>query len=311
VKLKNNSLVIFGGYDHAIPAILDDMWIYDINLNSWTFLMNYSMTIAAGNDQPVNKYGFDMVMLKNGTIVLFGGLSSINAYGNDLWFYDPDLNLWSYISGNKNQILNDTLNVAIYDIYPGGRRSYSMNVLDDDSIILIGGQGQNDSSITQRNIDDIWKYNPTTNVWSFLYGSKQLDANGDPGYINYQCAVTINSNDTLVFGGFNSLEQLGTNMIYKLNLFSCISNCSGHGVCIGVNPDQCNCYSGYTNYDCSSFTCNSLNNCIPISVIIIVIASILVGLVIIFLIVFFAIPSFRKVICPCIPVKEEIIEMKK
>jgi len=79
-------VLTFGGYS-SIIGNLDDLWLFDLDTNSWKFISNAST--VGGQDYPLMRSYHKMVLLSNDTVVLFGGHLYVNQYGNDLWFYNP------------------------------------------------------------------------------------------------------------------------------------------------------------------------------------------------------------------------------
>jgi len=84
------------------------------------------------------------------------------GYLNDLWKYDPTLNIWSYINGNKT--ING-LSIYTENGIPGGRRASTLSRISNNSLILFGGFGYATTS-TAGCLSDLWIYNLSNNIWS-------------------------------------------------------------------------------------------------------------------------------------------------
>jgi len=173
---------------------------------------------------------------------------------------NPKTNIWTLVAGQglANDYYTQTviINYASYTkpYYPGGRYSFSMNHLYDDTIIVIGGWGL--SANATGYLDDIWRYTPSTNTWVIIYSS-QSAASSD--YIWGQAATTFNLFDTLVFGGETSTGNMNVMSLLTVNNCSGLNNCSFHG---GCSADfTCTCEPGNALADCSEYTCISFSNC--------------------------------------------------
>ena len=90
-----------------------------------------------------------------GNLWLFGGSSStiVNAYRNDLWRYDPDTDMWTWVSGSSfalNQVgVYGTKGVPDAANVPGARSASTSWIDSSDSLWLFGGSGYR---------NDFWRY---------------------------------------------------------------------------------------------------------------------------------------------------------
>ncbi|MES2678802.1 MAG: kelch repeat-containing protein [Bacteroidota bacterium] len=155
----------------------------------------------------------------SGNLWLFGGLgydgSSNYGFLNDLWKYNPITNEWTWIHGNNvaddfgvygTQGVPSSLNVP-------GARSGAISWTDaSGNLWLFGGQGW-DSGGNLGSLNDLWKYNPTTNQWTWMKGSNTSDptgvygnvgvpaANNNPGGRNFSASWADGSGNLWLFGG--------------------------------------------------------------------------------------------------------------
>ena len=114
-----------------------------------------------------------------GTVWMFGGIgygSTTNSgYLNDLWRYNPATNQWAWVGG-ANTIdqrgvygimgVPDAANVP-------GARCGSISWTDGaGNLWLFGGYGYGSTSIGSLN--DLWRYDPATDMWTWVSGSNTV-----------------------------------------------------------------------------------------------------------------------------------------
>jgi len=81
-----NNIYVFGGISGVLtPAYLQSLWIYDIDLNSW----------SAGADMPAQRYG-SAVGVVNGQIIIAGGGTTVVQ--TSTWIYDPVSDSYSTVA---------------------------------------------------------------------------------------------------------------------------------------------------------------------------------------------------------------------
>jgi len=262
VYLSNQQLLIFSGtlFSEGGAYSYADVWLYSLKKGLWTFVGDEAtviVTLQNASGYPTARRGFGMTTMNNGTVVVFGGYGGSDPpafYYNDLWFYNPKTNIWNLMFGNPRETQQ---NFAVYSNptpYPGGRYGHSVNVLYDNTIIIIGGFGY--TANNSGYLDDIWRYNPKTSSWSFIYSSETSNSSGS---LFLHSAITFNLFDTLVFGGAQGQSTSNVMLLLTVNNCSGLNNCSFRG---GCSADfVCTCEPGNLLADCSEFTCISLSNC--------------------------------------------------
>lgn len=115
-----------------------------------------------------------------GNLWLFGGagrVSNMEGDLNDLWKYDPTTQIWTWISGSN------TRNAAgIYGIQGEGAtgneprsRHEGVTWVDTNGAFWLFG-GYSDAPGVFGTLNDLWKYDPTTNEWTWMSGSSSPDA---------------------------------------------------------------------------------------------------------------------------------------
>jgi N-acetylneuraminic acid mutarotase len=120
----------------------------------------------------------------SGNFWVFGGNGHASTFNlgrlSDMWKYDLALDEWTWVSGttlmNQNGIYGTKL-VASITNNPGGR-SQGVTFLDNTgNLWLFGGLG-NDASGNVGNLNDLWKFNKTTNEWTWVTGTNTVSAIG-------------------------------------------------------------------------------------------------------------------------------------
>ena len=154
---------------------------------------------------------------------LFGG-SGYDATGtpgnlNDLWEYSSSQWTWMGGSNAANQTgMYGTLGTAAAGNVPGARNSGVGWIDKSGNFWLFGGSG-NDSTGTQGDLNDLWKY--SAGQWTWLGGANMVDQTGTygtlgtaatgniPGGRFHSVSWTDASGNLWLFGG-NGYDSTGT-----------------------------------------------------------------------------------------------------
>ncbi len=248
----SNNFYLFGGYGYPVTGPdgwLNDLWKYNSATNQWTWmkgsnLINQSGTYgviktAAPTNIPGGREFPGVWKDPSGTIWLFGGggfpASTSPGHLNDLWRYNPISNNFVWESGTNlsNQLGSyGTLGVPSTTNIPGGRYS-GVPVFDNwGNLWLFGGIGLPGTSGLGR-LNDIWRYTPSTNEWTWIKGFNGVNSNGtygtmgvsapanNPGGRYYNIGWKDLNGDMFIFGSFGypasgPLEQLNDLWKYKI-----------------------------------------------------------------------------------------------
>lgn len=205
----HGNLWFLGGAGYYAAAnqtgvLLNDLWEFDPSTSEWTWMggSNVSGTQAAGvygalgtpavGNFPGCRSGAVGWADSAGDLWLFGG-DGCDANGNvgslnDLWKYSPSTNEWTWMagsntigSGNGRPGVYGTLGVAAPGNTPGGRSGASGWIDADGNFWLSGGNGV-DSAGDVGILNDLWKYVPGTNQWTWMGGGNTVAAGGgSPG----------------------------------------------------------------------------------------------------------------------------------
>ncbi len=122
---------------------------------------------------------------QNGNFWLFGGIeSNFASYHSALWRYTPANNEWTWMKGPSTQSA-----AGVYGVqgipspanYPGGR-GYGARTWTgiNGELWLYGGFGY-DALGNQTSLNDLWKYDITTNEWTWMNGPQTGGSLGNFG----------------------------------------------------------------------------------------------------------------------------------
>jgi N-acetylneuraminic acid mutarotase len=147
-------------------------------------------TPAAGNI-PSGRFGAFGWTDKKGDFWLFGGWgSSVNPYLvdalDDLWEYSPSTGEWTWMGGTNPYMgqpgIYGTQGTPSTTNYPGSRQNAVTWTDSDGNLWLFGGEGY-DSEDIYGYLNDLWKFDPSTDAWTWEAGSSTVPGNaqGVPG----------------------------------------------------------------------------------------------------------------------------------
>jgi N-acetylneuraminic acid mutarotase len=252
---------LFGGvgYDSTgATGYLNDLWRYSPSTKAWTWVSggdgdNASgvygtrSTPSAGN-VPGARQAASSWTDSSGNLWLFGGTGydSTGVVGdlNDLWRYNPGSGQWTWVAGgnaaNASGIYG-TQGTAAAGNMPGARHAANSWIDSSGNLWLFGGVGYG-STGTSGNLNDLWRYSPSSGQWTWVNGGNGTNASGVYGTegtaaasnvagARYSASSWIDSSGNLwVFGGYgyDSTGDLG-----KLNDLWEYSPSSGQWTWVG------------------------------------------------------------------------------
>jgi N-acetylneuraminic acid mutarotase len=198
----SGNLWLFGGAGYASTATygcLNDLWKYNISTNQWTWvsgdntvnnLSNYgTIGIASATNKPGGRDGGSMWLDTTGNIWVFGG--GYDAAGNwniklsDLWKYDMSTGFWTWMKGDSNPDqfgVYNTMGVTQSSSKPGGRLMQAMWMDRYGNFWLFGGYGWAASGAVY-GLNDLWKYDPLSNNWTWMSGDNTINSTSVYGTI--------------------------------------------------------------------------------------------------------------------------------
>ena len=187
---SSGKLWLFGGlgyYEAGNFGSLNDLWKYDPTTLEWTWVSGSDTGDQIGTygtkgtantlNVPGGRLGAVSWLDPSGKLWLFGGYGYDSAgnkgWLNDLWEYDPTTLEWTWVSGSDTRDQKGTygtLGTADSSNVPGGRYT-AVSWLDPQGRLwLFGGEGL-DSAGSRGDLNDLWKYDPTTLLWTWVSGS--------------------------------------------------------------------------------------------------------------------------------------------
>lgn len=125
---------------------------------------------------------------KNGKLWLFGAGGNEGGGANELWEFDPSTNEWAKMGplipndGTAPQKggLYGTLGTPSPYNTPGWRSGAASWTDSIGNFWLFGGGGYDDNN-NSGNLNDLWEFNPSTNEWTWMGGSRFLTGCGSLG----------------------------------------------------------------------------------------------------------------------------------
>jgi hypothetical protein len=218
----SGKLWLFGGY---FNGAYNDLWKYDPATGYWTAVQ---ANASYGSLQPQPRYHAAEWKDGQGNLWLFGGYgSTINGNGSfsDIWKYSISTNQWTLIKGDASKASSAQYGVQGVDgsaNTPGGRYA-GASWSDGQNMWFFGGYKESNG---EGPYNDLWKYNPTTNNWTWIkgdnapygtavYGTKGVASPSNKPAARYDVSAWIDKSSNLwVFGGYNGTSYL--NDLWKL-----------------------------------------------------------------------------------------------
>ena len=220
----NNNLWVFGG-DVGGFGGYSDLWKYDITTNEWTWMKgpnttgNNGVYGTQGVPGPLNNPGCRWECAgswtdNTGDLWLFGGYNG--GTWNDLWRYQISTNEWTWMKGSQISgalAVYGTQGVEAPGNTPCARGSYSRWKDNSGNLWVFGGDYLNQ-------VDDMWRYNISTNNWMWVsgtslpnpapfYGTKCVSSpSNTPGGRNENRACWTDQNGNFWFFGGNNNGSL-------------------------------------------------------------------------------------------------------
>jgi N-acetylneuraminic acid mutarotase len=197
-KDASGNFWLFGGdgFDGSgVFGNLNDLWKYDPIANQWTWMRGSNAIdqtgvygtpgVSSPLNEPGSRYASAIWTDASGNFWMFGGLGfpasgTVNGHLSDLWKYDVSSNQWTYIKGNTSINTNGiygTQGTAAAGNLPGGREFASGWIDASGRLWMQGGNGF-PATAGAGYLNDLWRFNPSTNNWTWIKGSNLINQAG-------------------------------------------------------------------------------------------------------------------------------------
>lgn len=199
-----------GGIGVSQDLVLNDLWEFNPATQEWAWIAGSSTGLqpgvygTMGKPAPGNVPGAREDASgwtdANGNLWLFGGygLDGGGSVGilNDLWEFSPSTGEWTWMSGSwtvsgsscfgYNNGAQNVWNCAPPSTYgtlgtpaagntPGGREAAITWTDKNGNLWLFGGWSYDVAEETQYYFNELWKYDPSINEWTWMGGSSTRD----------------------------------------------------------------------------------------------------------------------------------------
>ncbi len=142
-----------------------------------------TLRTPAATNFPEGRWGAVSWTDTNGNLWLFGGVG-VQGSLNDLWKYNPSTSKWAWMAGNSSLAYSPMTGSGQPGVYgtqgtpapdnQPGSRIFAVGWADNKgNLWLFGGWGF-DANGDVGHLDDLWKFDTSTNDWTWVGGSNTL-----------------------------------------------------------------------------------------------------------------------------------------
>jgi N-acetylneuraminic acid mutarotase len=226
------NLWLFGGFGYSAsgPAgRLNDLWKYNIASGQWTWVSGATAINQVGDYTTLGALRpgarARATSWSNGTDAwLFAGegySSTFLGQLNDLWHFNSTTNTWTFIKGDNAVGVGGvygTLGTSNIANKPGARE-YATGWYHAGALYLFGG-----GTGTTQLYNDMWRYDLTTNEWTWLKGSNLANESGvygtmmvadplnNPGARQLASGVSDNNGTFFLVAGYGYSSSVAGNL---------------------------------------------------------------------------------------------------
>ncbi|KAF6001612.1 hypothetical protein F1559_000026 [Cyanidiococcus yangmingshanensis] len=206
-QLSTTLFYLFGGYGYdgeGDLGHLNDMWLYNAFSGEWTWLagndsvdasdISGSMGSFSSSFSPGARKGASFWTDMSGNLWLFGGLSHSFQVRSDLWMFNTSASQWGWIGGplTSNNYGNYSAPGAASSSNAPGARYFATTWVDqNNNLWLFGGLGFGNSTQKYGLLNDLWMYNITSGMWTFVIGGTTTDNFGTYGVFGQYSASNM------------------------------------------------------------------------------------------------------------------------
>ncbi len=234
---------LFGGYGMGTTAgsqgLLNDLWEYSPSSGQWVWQAGSDTLGAAASygsldtplpsNNPGAREGAASWSDSGGNLWLFGGDSLAGQSSqqfNDLWEYDATSAQWIWMGGSSTADNAGTYTTTPATTNLPAARTGAISWVSGGLFWLFGGAQLNSNGSLAAVFNDLWNYDPSTGVWTWVggsstpnaagtYGSQGTPAVGNVPGARTGASVWVDANGNFwLFGGLG-LDQNGLSQRYN------------------------------------------------------------------------------------------------
>ncbi len=228
---------LFGGNGYAADfnfGLLSDVWKFTPGTGEWTWMAGSDVTSSKadfgvkGKPAATNTPGARQLPVgwtdQSGEFWLFGGdgyTPNFSGPLDDLWKFSPASGLWTWVAGSGLELQPGnygTKGMPAPSNKPGGRHSAAGVADGAGNLWLAGGEGTGEKNMGILN--DLWKYTPSTGLWTWVSGDKSVNQSnvyGTKGAASPQSTPGARSGATGWADSAGRLWLFGGNLSYTIN----------------------------------------------------------------------------------------------
>lgn len=185
----DGDLWLFGGGSN----LSNNLWEFDAAASEWIWWgggkdespsgVYGELGVPASSNAPGARWYLFSWVDSQGKFWIWGGsgfdseIGAIEDRLQDLWRYDPDTKLWTWMGGPSrtydNRFERGAAGVASAEVVPNPRSGGYSWVGKDGDFYLYGGAGE--ARFDDGGFSDVWKYHIDIGQWSYQGGSNILD----------------------------------------------------------------------------------------------------------------------------------------
>jgi hypothetical protein len=220
------------GNSGSTSGTMNDLWKYNMITGQWTWLKGsntfhpegYWGALGISNASNIPNGRTDAIPWKDNSnnLYFFGGFNGKNfVHYNDVWKYNINNNEWTWIKGNNvpyGPYSNGIINVPSSSNLPSAREG-GATWTDETGVVWIFGGFNGYSTFNRESSNELWKYDPLSNVFTWMggtnstgvYGTIEKSAAGNkPGSRHSASVWKDNVGNVWIFGGgWYSLDKFG------------------------------------------------------------------------------------------------------
>jgi N-acetylneuraminic acid mutarotase len=184
-----------GGSPPPPPATGEWTWISGSDLINDPSNYGLQGQASPNNDPGGRSFSNNWKDLK-GNLWLMGGATGFGytPVQNDLWNYNPASNEWTWMGDSSSPNPPGDygqLRVAAASNVPGGR-SHSVSWTDSSgNFWLFGGFGFDASGSQGGGLNDLWQYQASTGLWTWMNGSNTVNSSASYGTLGVAASTNV------------------------------------------------------------------------------------------------------------------------